>query len=167
MPEPSSPRTCGCRRAHSPFTMWRSLWQTPAAAMRTRTWPGPGSARRRRSNWRLSPPFQTAAVIVGIPLPGRVRRAYGHLRPAGGSRGRCRPPPAAPRPRTPRRGRRRRGCSRPRAGTCSACRSPARPSARARPSRRTGPAPGSSGTGRCRRPGTGRRPLAPPRGSSR
>ena len=43
-PAPSWPSTIGVGRSHSPLTMWRSVPQMPTAAIRTSTWPAPGSS---------------------------------------------------------------------------------------------------------------------------
>ena len=45
-PAPSCPSTAGTTVGIVPFMPDRSEWHTPVAAMRTRTWPGPGPVGR-------------------------------------------------------------------------------------------------------------------------
>ncbi len=50
-PAPSCPSTEGARHGMVPLMTERSLWQTPAAPMATRTWVGPGSPTL---NWSVT-----------------------------------------------------------------------------------------------------------------
>ena len=71
-PAPSWPSTVGNGFAVAPVTTFQSLWQTPLAASRTSTSPGPGASSSTSSTLMASSiPLRTAA---------RTRRFYGYAR---------------------------------------------------------------------------------------
>src|SRR6186997_2189220 len=72
MPAPSWPSTAGRGLAVAPVTTFQSLWQTPLAARRTSTSPGPGGASSTSSTvngWSSS-----------LKMAARTRRFYGYAR---------------------------------------------------------------------------------------
>ena len=95
-PAPSCPSTMGVGRRNSPLTLCRSVPQIPAAAMRTTTSSGPGSASSSSSTVKGFPgPQKTAArVVIGPRGPPDDATATLSLR--------VRATPSPRRPRTPR-----------------------------------------------------------------
>src|SRR5437667_1589054 len=71
MPEPSWPRTMGRSNANlpTPSTTWRSLWQTPVAAVRTRTSRPHGLSISMDSIVSGSCTFRKTAALISMRSP--------------------------------------------------------------------------------------------------
>jgi hypothetical protein len=67
-PAPSWPSTAGAGQGMVPLTTLRSLWQTPAAAIRTTTSVGPGPRTSRSSRTSASSPVKAMPRMSSFSL---------------------------------------------------------------------------------------------------